>query len=180
MCQHCRGGGGFGFDMGFGFGGYGGYDDMGGHYGRSAPVSNRALGALDNAKSIAKRFIEDADTSKGSATEEIITFHLVPDMRKSFNAWAKEQGCSAKSRQLTREEQDKINKGRKSLMFYTSLTVSAAAQASYLAKHHKPAAAAAQPAAGPVPKKTVLGEKRTANQISGGKAAEPAIKKQKA
>lgn len=48
-------------------------------------------------------------------TEEIITFHLVPDIRKSFNKWAKEVGCSAKSRQLTREEQDKINKTRKSV-----------------------------------------------------------------
>ena len=128
------------------------------------------LGNLTQAKNIARTFIATADTSKGAVTEEIITFHLVPDIRKSFNKWAKEVGCSAKSRQLTREEQDKINKTRKSvrgvrpvppcfaahrvadssfrqLMYYTSVTVTPAAQAAYLAKNPQPVVAAIAPQA---------------------------------
>lgn len=34
-----------------------------------------------------------ADTSKGDATEEIIQFHMVPDMRKAFSKFAKEHKC---------------------------------------------------------------------------------------
>ncbi|KAK4699984.1 hypothetical protein P7C70_g6271, partial [Phenoliferia sp. Uapishka_3] len=142
------------------------------------------------AKNIAKTFIATADTSNGPVTQEIITFHLVPDIRKSFNKLAKEVGCTAKSRQLTREEQDKVNKSRKSLMYYTSLTVTPAAQAAYIAKNGAPKPAVVQ--AGPAPKaengaapqgateaKKVLGVKRGANQMAEVKKAEPAGKKAK-
>lgn len=39
--------------------------------------------------------IANADTSNGIVTEEIIKFHLVPDLRKAFNKWAKENGCTS-------------------------------------------------------------------------------------
>jgi len=103
-----------------------------------APVSKRAYDALDN-----KVFLEHlatVDTTAGVVTEEVIKFHLVPDMRKQFNKFVGEYGCSATSRQITREEQDKINKSRKSLSHFTSVKVTSEAQKAYLQKN--PAAAA--------------------------------------
>jgi hypothetical protein len=67
--------------------------------------------------------------------EKIIQFHLVPDMKKAFNKFIKEYGCTtvlallravaathwlvfrfrATTRKITREEQDKINNTRKSV-----------------------------------------------------------------
>ena len=79
-----------------------------------------------------EEFLATADTSNGPATQEIIDFHMVPDMRKSFSKHVKEYKCtyvafdflrviadsvpySATPRQLSRAEQDKINPGRKSV-----------------------------------------------------------------
>lgn len=56
-------------------------------------------------------------------------------MRKAFSKFVREHGGKATSRQLTRAGQDKINPGRKSLMWYTSVTVSAAAQKAYIEKN---------------------------------------------
>ncbi|KAF9530732.1 hypothetical protein CPB83DRAFT_892374 [Crepidotus variabilis] len=126
-----------------------------------ASVSQRAQGALENSRSEyltrlfhylspyflhptdasfkAKRLFIDylakVDTSKGPVTSEIINFHLVPDMRKAFNKYVREYGCTATSRQLSRAEQDQINKTRKSLLWYTSVKVTPEAQQTYLEKH---------------------------------------------
>ncbi|KAF8173169.1 hypothetical protein K438DRAFT_2023516 [Mycena galopus ATCC 62051] len=114
----------------YGFGG----DDL---IGRSsfAPVSDRAYRALDQAKAVFLRHLASVDTSAGPVKEEIINFHLVPDMKKEFNKYVKEFGCTASQRKLTREEQDKINKTRKSLMVYSSVTVTPHAQQAYFAKN---------------------------------------------
>ncbi|KAJ6468084.1 hypothetical protein C8R47DRAFT_807310 [Mycena vitilis] len=144
-----------------------------------APVSNRAYKALDEAKTLFRRHLSSVDTSAGPVTEEIIKFHLVPDMKKQFNKYVKEYGCTASQRKLTREEQDKINKTRKSLMIFTSVTVSPQAQQAYLAKNpatapvvgsSKTAAAAdssktaaAPPVSPPAPLGTSQSLKRTAN-----------------
>lgn len=45
------------------------------------------------AKRIFLQHLASVDTSKGPATDEIIKFHLVPDMRKAFNKYVKEYGC---------------------------------------------------------------------------------------
>ncbi|KAJ3509984.1 hypothetical protein NLJ89_g4934 [Agrocybe chaxingu] len=131
------------FDDFFGGGRRGGWFDpydgfgLGGDVNRSyfAPVSDRAKGALENAKASFLDHLATVDTSKGTVTEEIIKFHLVPDMRKAFNKFVKEYGCTGTSRQLTRSEQDVINKTRKSLMWYTSVIVTPQAQRAYLEKH---------------------------------------------
>ncbi|KIP10532.1 hypothetical protein PHLGIDRAFT_115469 [Phlebiopsis gigantea 11061_1 CR5-6] len=80
-------------------------------------------------------FLATVDTSSGPVTEEVCSFHMVTDMRKAFNKFVKGYKCTAKSRQLTREEQDKINPHRKSLMWYTAVTVTPEAQKDYLAKN---------------------------------------------
>ncbi|KAK6996670.1 hypothetical protein R3P38DRAFT_3069839 [Favolaschia claudopus] len=117
------------------------YDDP---IGRSsfAPVSDRAYRALDTAKTTFLQHLASVDTSAGPVKEEIIKFHLVPDMKKEFNKFVKEHGCTASQRKITREEQDKINKSRKSLMIYSSVTVSPQAQQQYLAKNPSKALAA--------------------------------------
>jgi len=56
-------------------------------------------------------------------------------MRKGFNKFVKEYGCTATARKITREEQDKINKTRQSLMQFTSVYVTPAAQKAYLEKN---------------------------------------------
>ncbi|KAJ7502619.1 hypothetical protein B0H11DRAFT_1989373, partial [Mycena galericulata] len=112
-----------------------GFDDDG--IGRSsfAPVSQRAYKALDQANALFLNHLATVDTSAGPVTAEIINFHLVPDMKKQFNKYVKEHGCTASQRKITREEQDKINKTRKSLMIFSSVTVSPQAQQAYLAKN---------------------------------------------
>ncbi|KIM44029.1 hypothetical protein M413DRAFT_373703 [Hebeloma cylindrosporum] len=131
--------GGRGSRRGFG-GGYGGGiwgDGMGGDVDRSgfAPVSQRAMNALDSAKKIFLDHLATVDTSRGPVDHEIIRFHLVGDMRKSFNKYVKEYGCTGTSRQLTRAEQDLINKSRKSLLYFTSVKVTPEAQRAYLEKN---------------------------------------------
>ncbi|KAJ7187825.1 hypothetical protein C8R46DRAFT_1052728 [Mycena filopes] len=123
-----------------------GYDDFSDGIGRSsfAPVSGRAYKALDEAKAVFLKHLASVDTSAGPVKAEIITFHLVPDMKKAFNKYVKEHGCTASQRKITREEQDKINKTRKSLMVFSSVTVSPEAQKAYLAKNPTTV-----PAAGP-------------------------------
>ncbi|KAF7325216.1 hypothetical protein MKEN_00565900 [Mycena kentingensis (nom. inval.)] len=102
-------------------------------YAGRAPVSQRAYRALDDAKQTFLTHLVGVDTSGGPVTEEIIRYHLVPDMRKAFKDFVKGYGCTATQRKLTRAEQDKVNKTRKSLMVYTSVTVTPAAQQQYLA-----------------------------------------------
>ncbi|EKM58537.1 uncharacterized protein PHACADRAFT_252954 [Phanerochaete carnosa HHB-10118-sp] len=60
---------------------------------------------------------------------------MIPDMRKAFSRFFREHSCKATSRQVTRAEQDKINPTRKSLMWYTSVTVTPAAQKAYVEKY---------------------------------------------
>jgi len=106
-------------------------------------VSGRALRAQNEAKTLFLNHLATVDTSGGPVTTEIIQFHLVPDMRKAFNKFVKEYGCTATARKITREEQDKINKTRQSLMQFTSVKVTPAAQRAYLEKkpQKKPTAA---------------------------------------
>ncbi|KAJ7140831.1 hypothetical protein C8R44DRAFT_761949 [Mycena epipterygia] len=159
-----------------------GFDGDGINRSSFALVSGRAYKALDQAKSLFLNHLATVDTSAGPVTAEIIAFHLVPDMKKAFNKFVKEHGCTASQRKITREEQDKINKTRKSLMIFSSVTVSPQAQHAYLAKNpQKPTAAAGSsktPAAGssktpvagsstaaasPAPLGTSQALKRTAN-----------------
>ncbi|KAF7293816.1 hypothetical protein HMN09_01177400 [Mycena chlorophos] len=128
--------GGRGGRGGYGYG-YGMWDD-GDIYAGRAQVSDRAYRALDQAKEIFLKHLASVDTSAGPVKEEIVKFHLVPDMKKAFNKFVKEHGCTPSQRKLTREEQDKINKARKSLMIYSSVTVTQAAQQAYLAKKSTP------------------------------------------
>ncbi|KAF8962866.1 hypothetical protein BDZ97DRAFT_1920201 [Flammula alnicola] len=114
------------FGGGFGFGG-----DVNREY--FAPVSQRAKNALEDAKKIFLQHLATVDTSNGPVTTEIIKFHLVPDMRKKFNKFVKEYGCTGTSRQITRAEQDLINKTRKSLLHFTSVNVTRQAQDAFLA-----------------------------------------------
>ncbi|KDR73085.1 hypothetical protein GALMADRAFT_142770 [Galerina marginata CBS 339.88] len=100
---------------------------------QSSPVAyNRSL---LQAKSIFLDHLATVDVSKGEVSHEIIRFHLVPDMRKSFNRYVKEYGCTGTSRQITRTEQDLINKTRKSLLWFTSVKVTPEAQRAYLEKN---------------------------------------------
>ncbi|KAJ4471739.1 hypothetical protein C8J55DRAFT_563418 [Lentinula edodes] len=99
-----------------------------------ASVSQRAQKAESDAEAAFLKHLASADTSKGPVTEEIIKFHLVPDMKTRFHKFVKGYGCTATSRKLTREEQDKINKTRKSLMLFTSVTVTLESQKAYLDK----------------------------------------------
>ncbi|KAH8096777.1 hypothetical protein BXZ70DRAFT_314621 [Cristinia sonorae] len=152
MCLDCKYGGLGGLYGGRGFGGgLFGYDD-GFSRANFAPVSSRAKNALEDAKRIFLQHLPTVDTSRGPVTTEIINFHLVPDMRKAFNKYVKEYGCHGTSRQLTRAEQDLVNKNRKSLLWYTSVTVTPQAQQAYLQKNPhlapKPAADAQAPVAG--------------------------------
>nr|GAT51006.1 predicted protein [Mycena chlorophos] len=123
-------------------------------YAGRAQVSQRAYRALDQAKDIFLKHLASVDTRAGPVKEEIIKFHLVPDMKKEFNKFVKEHGCTASQRKLTREEQDKVNKARKSLMVYSSVTVTQAAQQAYLAKK-------TAPPAGTVPAGAVAGSSKT-------------------
>ncbi|KII93366.1 hypothetical protein PLICRDRAFT_87752 [Plicaturopsis crispa FD-325 SS-3] len=136
-----------------------------------APVSNRAYQARENAQKLFLDHLATVDTSKGPVTTEIIKFHLVPDMKKSFNKFVKEYGCTATSRKITRAEQDEINKMRKSLMQFTSVRVTPEAQKAYLEKNPSKKGAAANAAASTssgstssAPLKDVTGKKRDANQ----------------
>ncbi|KAF8876462.1 hypothetical protein CPB85DRAFT_1443834 [Mucidula mucida] len=88
--------------------------------------------------------LASVDTSKGPVTEEIIKFHLVGDMKTKFNKLVREHGCV-----LTREEQDLIDKTRKSLISYSSVKVTADAQKAYLAKNPKAQPKGATTEAGP-------------------------------
>ncbi|KAJ7034072.1 hypothetical protein C8F04DRAFT_601492 [Mycena alexandri] len=164
-----------------------GYDDFGDGIGRSsfAPVSGRAYKALDQAKSVFLKHLASVDTRAGPVKTEIITFHLVPDMKKEFNKYVKEYGCTASQRKITREEQDKINKTRKSLMVFSSVTVSPEAQQTYLAKN--PAAAASKnaeagsskSAIAPDPLGTSQSLKRSANAAHMDETAQSGSKKKK-
>ncbi|KAJ7689609.1 hypothetical protein B0H17DRAFT_1202247 [Mycena rosella] len=123
-----------------------------------AQVSGRAQKALDDAKTLFLNHLATVDTSGGPVTAEIIAFHLVPDMKKAFNKYVKEHGCTASQRKITREEQDKFNKTRKSLMIFSSVTVSPQAQQEYLAKNPQ----AASKAAAASSKTTTAGSSKTA------------------
>lgn len=46
------------------------------------------------AKKLFLTHLAEVDTSSGPVTTEIIKFHLVPDMRKRFNKFVKEHGCT--------------------------------------------------------------------------------------
>ncbi|PPQ94212.1 hypothetical protein CVT25_006872 [Psilocybe cyanescens] len=140
----CRGCGGYDFDDIFGGGrGRGGRGSHGGLFGVDgdvdrgsfAQVSDRAMSTLSSAKSHFLEHLKTVNTSRGTVSHEIIRFHLVPDMRKQFGQYVKEFGCTATSRQLTREEQDRINKKRKSFIYFTSVTVTHHAQQAYFAKN---------------------------------------------
>ncbi|KAF8151606.1 hypothetical protein B0H34DRAFT_728264 [Crassisporium funariophilum] len=134
---------------GGGRGGYGSfrdpYDDGGGINRESfAPVSQRAMTALEDAKRIFLAHLGSVDTSNGAVSTRLINFHLVTDMRRDFKKFAKDHGCSATSSPISRAEQDVINKSRKSLLHFTSVTVTPEAQRDYFAKNPnlpKPAAA---------------------------------------
>ncbi|KAF7979396.1 hypothetical protein HWV62_42500 [Athelia sp. TMB] len=123
--------------MGYGGGGSG--YTFGGDIDRRsfAQVSDRALRSFDDAKALFLSHLAKVDTSSGAVTTEIIKFHLVPDMRKRFNKFVKEYGCTGTSRKITKEEQDLINTSRQSLMFFTSVKVTPAAQKAYLEKNVK-------------------------------------------
>ncbi|KAH9475029.1 hypothetical protein JR316_0012130 [Psilocybe cubensis] len=153
------------FDMCDMFGGGGGYygDDFHGlNKGSFAQVSNRAMSALSSAKSHFLEHLKTVDTSRGSVSHEIIRFHLVADTRKQFAQFVKEYDCTATFRQLTREEQDRFYKKRKSLIHFTSVTVTPEAQQAYFLKNPaipRPAtlATATIPAASPAPCRSKVG-----------------------
>ncbi|KAJ7057642.1 hypothetical protein C8F01DRAFT_1150543 [Mycena amicta] len=186
----------YGIFGGGGRGGRYGYDFYDGDdiYSGRAPVSQRAYKALDDAKEAFLKHLASVDTRAGAVTEEIIKFHLVPDMKKEFNKFVKGYGCTATQRKLTRAEQDKINKTRKSLMIYTSVTVTPTAQQEYLAKNSNKATSSNAVAGGsksagaapstpqpppPAPLQTSQNLKRSANAASLTPGPGPAPKKQK-
>ncbi|KZS97518.1 hypothetical protein SISNIDRAFT_546626 [Sistotremastrum niveocremeum HHB9708] len=152
---------------------YGGGFGMGGDVDRTgfATVSERAMNAEHTAERLFLDHLATVDTSKGPVTTEIIQFHLVPDMKKRFNNFVKGYGCTATQRQLTRAEQDKINKSRKSLMIYTSVRVTPQAQQEFLAKKAQKtggAAASAAPAAKTSATVAPLGDSRKRNAMDAG------------
>jgi len=142
-----------------------------------APVSARAYKALDDAKSIFLQHLATVDVSKGPVTAEIIKFHMVQDMRKNFNKYVKEYGCTATPRKITREEQDKVNKTRKSLMQYTSVKVTPEAQKAYLQKnpqrvnktssHAASSSASSAQSLGPLKDITTKSQKRSGSALEG-------------
>ncbi|KAE9404997.1 hypothetical protein BT96DRAFT_916444 [Gymnopus androsaceus JB14] len=175
---------------------YSDYDDiMYGRYGHAGGfedfragfkcVSDRASTAESVAEDLFLKYLASADTSKGAVKEEIIQFHLVPDMKKKFFRFVKENGCSASSRKLSREEQDKFNKTRKSLMVFTSVTVSPEAQKAYLDKQRAmksgpSAATTSNTVAAPLSPMHVNSLKRTADYAPEGEAGPSKPKKTKA
>ncbi|KAF8876466.1 hypothetical protein CPB85DRAFT_1443837 [Mucidula mucida] len=70
-------------------------------------------------------------------------------MKTKFNKLVREHGCVPSQRRLTREEQDLVDKTRKSLISYSSVKVTADAQKAYLAKNPKAQPKGATTEAGP-------------------------------
>jgi len=94
-----------------------------------AEVSEKALQALEEAKKIFQKYMDEVDTSKGKVTEEIIKFHMVTKVRSMFNKYVKLYGVRPVARKV--KDGEKPNKTRKSAIFFTSVTVTPEAKAKW-------------------------------------------------
>ncbi|KAL7415108.1 hypothetical protein BDY24DRAFT_383743 [Mrakia frigida] len=156
-----------------GFSGFGGFDDGSVNRSGFASISSSALASQDTAIDQFLDFLATVDTKDGFNKEKELKFHLVKDARTALNRVVKEHKCKSTTRTLTRTEQDRVNKARKSLMKYTTVIVTPKAQIDYILSHLEVANKAREKAGlkriakeelekeKPAPKSAPKGKKRT-------------------
>ncbi|KAJ7457855.1 hypothetical protein FB451DRAFT_1274374 [Mycena latifolia] len=116
----------------------------------SRPYDGEEDFTLHKAKQAFLTHLEEVDTSDGLANTLVLKFQLEPDVEAELNRFVTDHGCSMDSRVLTREEQDKIDKRRKTCAQYTWFQVTPEAQEDYLKTKKKGSVA---PSKRPAPKK---------------------------
>ncbi|KAJ7140834.1 hypothetical protein C8R44DRAFT_974578 [Mycena epipterygia] len=94
--------------------------------------------SLHKAKQMFLKHLEEVDTSEGLTNTLVVKFRLEPEVEDALNKFVEAHGCSMESRVLTREEQDKIDKRRKTCAQYTWFMVTPEAQEEYLKDRKAP------------------------------------------
>ncbi|KAJ7689613.1 hypothetical protein B0H17DRAFT_1066334 [Mycena rosella] len=136
---------------------------------------------LHKAKQHFLQHLEEVDTSDGIAKTLVLKFTLAPEVISALTEFVTEHGCSMETRLLTRQEQDAIDKRRKSCAQYTWFTVTPEAKAAYLKNRKTPLKT---PLKRPSPKKagaslTSTPSKPPQRKPKSEKVSTPVIKKTK-
>ncbi|KAJ7163486.1 hypothetical protein C8R43DRAFT_1123093 [Mycena crocata] len=71
---------------------------------------------LHKVKQMFLQHLETVDTSDGLANTLVVKFRLEPEIEAALDVFVTEHGCSMQSRVISREEQDKIDKRRKTAL----------------------------------------------------------------
>ncbi|KAJ7781188.1 hypothetical protein B0H16DRAFT_1497378 [Mycena metata] len=136
---------------------------------------------LHKAKQMFLQHLEEVDTSEGSTNTLVLKFLLDPEVESALDAFVTEHGCSMQSRIISREEQDKIDKRRKSCTQYTHFMVTPEAQKAYM-KNRKlpPSPAKATPKKTTTPKRIATTPKKAATTPKTPASRSPAKSSRKA
>ncbi|KAJ6608451.1 hypothetical protein B0H10DRAFT_2439061 [Mycena sp. CBHHK59/15] len=87
---------------------------------------------LDKAKCMFLDHLKQVDTSSGPVETVIIKFRLLPAMTSALEAFVEQYGCRMRTRIISREEQDKIDRRHKTCAQFTSVVVTPEAKKAYL------------------------------------------------
>ncbi|KAJ6573474.1 hypothetical protein DFH09DRAFT_1151925 [Mycena vulgaris] len=93
---------------------------------------------LHKAKQLFIKHLEEVDTSEGLANTLVLKFYLNAEVEAALNSFVTDLGCSMESRIISREEQDKIDKRRKTCSQFTWFMVTPEAQEEYLKNRKSP------------------------------------------
>ncbi|KAJ7034070.1 hypothetical protein C8F04DRAFT_1102963 [Mycena alexandri] len=125
---------------------------------------------LHKAKQMFLQHLEEVDTSEGSTNTLVLKFQLDPEVESALDAFVTEHGCSMQSRVISREEQDKLDKRRKSCTQYTHFMVTPEAQKAYLKDRKLPPSPSKAS-----PKKTTTPNKATTTPKKGTTTPKKAV-----
>ncbi|KAJ7640335.1 hypothetical protein DFH06DRAFT_1126979 [Mycena polygramma] len=80
------------------------------------------------------KHLKAVDTTRGPVNEVIFKFQLTRDVEMALHAFIRHHGCTMVTRILSREEQNAVDRRRKSCAQHTSVLVTPEAQAAFLNK----------------------------------------------
>ena len=96
------------------------------------PISKHAELQFEKAKNIFISCLTHGDFSNGPLTAEIIRFHLVPRCRAQLNVFIRQHGCHPYNTMVPISQiKTKKNRGRKTPVWYTSVSFTDQAQRQY-------------------------------------------------